>query len=117
MIALSLSIFAAVALMASTPSDAAAKTITLRAVCFLPAQTTVVRFLPIYAERVTKKSKGELLSISGRPGSDRSFVETSSKVSRHRPERVKPFIDKVPRLGLACRVTAPWRRKNGIYSG
>jgi TRAP-type transport system periplasmic protein len=121
MIALSLSILAAYASVAPWPSDAAPKTITLRAVCFLPAQTVVVRFLPIYADKVNKKSKGELnIQFLGGP----EVIPTaalSEAVIKGRVDialnAANLFIDKVPEVyGLALsRHTAMEERKNGDY--
>ena len=118
---LSFSIFVAMAFMAPTQADAVAKTINLKAVCFLPAQATVVRFLPIYADKVNKRSKGELnISFLGGP----EVIPTaalSEAVIKGRVDialnAANLFIDKVPEVfGLALsRYSAMEERKNGVY--
>jgi TRAP-type transport system periplasmic protein len=118
---LSLLILAAIAFVATTKQDAVAKTIDLNAVCFLPVQASVNHFLPIYAERVNKRSNGELnIKFLGGP----EVIPTaalSEAVIKGRVDialnAANLFMDKVPEVfGLALSsYTAMEERKNGIY--
>lgn len=114
-------ILAAIPFVATAEQDAFAKTINLNAVCFLPVQASVNHFLPIYAERVNKRSNGELnIKFLGGP----EVIPTaalSEAVIKGRVDialnAANLFMDKVPEVfGLALSShTAVEERKNGIY--
>ena len=115
------SILAVITFFATTTQQSAAKSITLKAVSFLPKSVTGVRFTGVFAKKVTERSNGQLIikwvggpDVMPPPSMGKAVMKGTVDLLATAGGRIKDLMPEASANHLS-EYTPMEERKNGYY--